>query len=235
MELDLRGVPKGEQFPRVLEAFDGLALDGSLVLSGDSDSRPIYEGLSAERGEVLAWSFLPSERGTWRARLSRLLPKDEEATVSHFFSRDHSEIDVLLHHLKRDLDSSAERGVPSREALRASFREFDARLERHIRWEEEILFPAVERQVPDLTEGPGRVMRAEHEEIRALKSNVEERFLAEDAPGSGMHEAARALDALMGILVEHNGKEEQVYYPMSDEIFSPREAGRLLSEVRSLK
>lgn len=64
-----------------------------------------------------------------------------EQTIGGFFQGDHTEIDAIFVDLQRDLgeaaENAAEKSAEKRASLLARFDQFDARLERHIRWEEE--------------------------------------------------------------------------------------------------
>ena len=70
-------------------------------------------------------------------------------TITEFFEQDHKEIDALVEGLTFDSPRALER-----------FERFDARLERHIHWEESLLFPAAARHAPQLQAGPIGVMLA---------------------------------------------------------------------------
>ncbi|MBI5630706.1 MAG: hemerythrin domain-containing protein [Elusimicrobia bacterium] len=138
--------------------------------------------------------------------------------VSEFFERDHREIDALLADVAFD---------SGREAA-AKFAEFDARLERHIRWEESILFPAVARNAPDLAMGPIRVMSMEHELIREGKTGALAALNACDAK-----RARQFVEAMERVLRDHNFKEEQFLYPACDNLLSMEERRIVLQQVRS--
>lgn len=82
----------------------------------------------------------------------------------------------------------------------------------HLSVEEELLFPAFERRT-GVDSGPTRVMRAEHHQMRAL--------MAEMARAADNGERDRFLDLaemLVIFLQQHNMKEENVLYPMLDEV-----------------
>lgn len=140
-------------------------------------------------------------------------------TVCEFFEKDHREIDALL--------AAVDYAKP-REACEP-FREFRARLERHIRWEESLLFPAAAAKAPQLEPGPIRVMLMEHEQIRAsTKATLE-------ALEKGDSGAARlAAQALLVALGGHNSKEERILYPACDDLLSESETEALLSRARAV-
>ncbi|HET6204163.1 MAG TPA: hemerythrin domain-containing protein [Planctomycetota bacterium] len=135
----------------------------------------------------------------------------EPTTITDFFQQDHREIDDLY----RDALERAREGEPAH-AL-ATFDEYDRNLERHIRWEEDLIFPAFEEASGLHGEGPTEVMRAEHREIRVLKQRLraEIAVLRGRADGSApLWRTARSLEKILG---EHNAKEETVLYLACDQ------------------
>lgn len=137
--------------------------------------------------------------------------------ISSFFERDHAEIDAVL--------ESVPFAKPKEAAAR--FAEFDRRLERHIEWEESILFPAVAEKAPELEGGPLAVMRQEHKEIRAAKAAAQAALKEGDGP-----QARRDTDAMLSVLKPHNRKEEQILYPACDELLDDGERRAVLERVR---
>lgn len=228
--LDVRPIPAAQKHPRIFERFDALTEGDSFVLVNDHDPRPLYYRFRMERRDVFLWIPLADGPEEWRIEIVRLNPKETETEVGSYFGRDHDEIDVILGYLRKDLRA----GDSHRTAARL-FDEFNARLERHIRWEEEILFPAVEARQPFLADGPGRVMRLEHEEIRRLKA-IAAKHLHEKTPtADGIARAAESIEGMTAVLVGHNHKEESVYYPTADQVFAEEEAGEILARVRALR
>ena len=91
-------------------------------------------------------------------------------------------------------------------------------LETHLNREEHILFPAFEAQTGN-TQGPTAVMRMEHEQMRSLVSEMDEAIVARDADSFlGLAET------LMILTQQHNMKEEQILYPMSDQVLGNPDA-----------
>lgn len=123
--------------------------------------------------------------------------------ITRYFMHDHQEVDGIL----RDFEASLEAGWPDPELLE----QFEARLRRHMYWEEEILFPAVEGHG---LQGPIAVMIAEHGEICRSIAAIQ-RGLQE---GEGQDRLERHLRDLKETLVVHNGKEEGILYPTADEV-----------------
>jgi len=142
------------------------------------------------------------------------------STVTEYLGADHERLDAIVLEVEKLVQS----GLVSDGA--AAFARFAEGLDRHIRAEEEILFPAFE-EATGMTSGPTVVMRAEHAELRRLLPEVS------SALGGGDAQAALgALRRLMGLLSEHNMKEESILYPMTDR--SARDVAGLVDSVRSV-
>ena len=137
--------------------------------------------------------------------------------INGFFEKDHDEIDAIL--------VGVDYGRPG-EAL-PRFEEFDRRLERHIVWEESLLFPAAVSAAPHLEHGPVAVMKMEHERIRERKAEAIRRLRGGDASG-----ASRAVEEMLEVLRPHNMKEERILYPACDQFLAGPAADALLARVR---
>lgn len=135
-------------------------------------------------------------------------------TISAFFENDHREIDAILERTAFDSPSAL-----------SNFSAFNARLERHIRWEEELLFPAVAAKAPPLAMGPIRVMKLEHQAIREHKAATLAALKAGDAASAKAHS-----EAMVQVLTGHNHKEEAVLYPACDQMLAS-EAQALLAKL----
>ncbi|OGT80331.1 MAG: hypothetical protein A3H91_09985 [Gammaproteobacteria bacterium RIFCSPLOWO2_02_FULL_61_13] len=92
------------------------------------------------------------------------------------------------------------------------YRQFQDEMLRHMATEEEILFPAFE-QVTGQAQGPTRVMCMEHEQMRELLQEMSPALAAQDAGA-----LAGIAETLLIFMQQHNMKEEQVLYPMLDEM-----------------
>lgn len=138
-------------------------------------------------------------------------------SISDHYGDDHDRLDELFRRFQTLKDSD-------REAAVGAFREFHAGLERHIVWEEEILFPAFESKT-GMTEGPTRVMRWEHEQIREFLGAIAARLAAGD-DNTGGHEAG-----LLAVLGPHNEKEEGILYPMIDQVTDADDRTEIFAEM----
>lgn len=100
---------------------------------------------------------------------------------------------------------------------REAFKEFKFGLQRHIIWEETILFPLFEKKTGMYQTGPTEVMRQEHRQIGDCLEAIHKKVQQRD-PNSDAEERS-----LLAILVAHNQKEETVLYPALDRLLSDEE------------
>jgi iron-sulfur cluster repair protein YtfE (RIC family) len=124
---------------------------------------------------------------------------------------DHKHLDATL------LESEQAAHGGSFAEARKRFDAFASGLVRHIDAEEDTLFPELEELEPG-ARGPTSVMRAEHEELRALLAHIAA-DLAAATPGW-----QASVHRLKETLLTHNTKEERMLYPMADA--AARSAGR---------
>lgn len=102
---------------------------------------------------------------------------------------------------------------------------FATDLEHHLQQEETLLFPAFE-EATGMTCGPTQVMRGEHVQMRQLVKEMTQALGDEDkAQYLGLSET------LMILMQQHNMKEEQVLYPMSQQAVT--DADSLLKAMQS--
>ena len=134
----------------------------------------------------------------------------EQKTISAFFEQDHDRLDELFktfQKLKRSDFSKA----------KEAFKEFKFGLQRHIVWEEDLLFPLWEEKTGMSEGGPTFVMRNEHRRIGQLLEAIHDK-VAEQNPDSDQEE-----EVLVNLLGSHNMKEERVLYPAIDQVTTPEE------------
>jgi iron-sulfur cluster repair protein YtfE (RIC family) len=138
----------------------------------------------------------------------------EGRTVAGVFRRDHEEVRRLSAGLDPLSPGAAERAEA-----------FARRLERHMAWEEEILYPALTRAAPARAGAEFARLRAEHSRHRGLLAALL-RLLREGGDG------AQALaDEMRAELERHAEEEERLVYSEGDRILSPAAAGRILAVV----
>jgi hemerythrin-like domain-containing protein len=118
------------------------------------------------------------------------------ATVTEYLSWDHDRLEAILEATRRAVDEGRFADA------RAVYRGFDEGLDRHIRIEEELLFPVFEAR-SGIVNGPTDVMRAEHQAIRIALTMMREALEASDPVRFDT-----GLKYLQSVLPDHNAKEE---------------------------
>lgn len=192
-----------QSYDDTLRAFDALQPDQVFVLASDGDPRPVLRRLQSDRPRQFEWSVLEAGPARYRIEIRRrdaAVPRD----VSEFLGWDHRRLAGILTEVTRLVGNGAHADAAP------LFAEFACGLNWHIDAEEITLFPAFEQKTGVL-EGPTTVLRDEHRQIRSRMDEVAGALKAGDAAAAG-----RAIAALDDILGEHNDKEEQVLYPMTD-------------------
>ena len=107
-------------------------------------------------------------------------------SVRRFFAEDHDRLDGLFARFQ-------ERKRADYADAKLSFREFKFGLQRHIVWEEQILFPLFEQKTGMHGTGPTEVMRHEHrligERLEALHDKVRRDDPESDAEEQALRQA----------------------------------------------
>ena len=99
-------------------------------------------------------------------------------------------------------------------------------IERHIKLEEELLFPAFEEKT-GMTSGPTAIMRMEHDQMRGMFAQMRTAIEVKDA-----EQYLGVAETLLILLQQHNMKEESMLYPMLDQSLGD-EAQSLLAQLES--
>jgi hemerythrin-like domain-containing protein len=129
-------------------------------------------------------------------------------TITQTLSQDHSRCDKLF--------AQAEETVAKTQWERAAtdFADFRAAMERHFTMEEHVLFPSVEERTGQ-TAGPTQVMQMEHQYMRQVFASLQECITQQDS-----EQYLGLSETLLMLMRQHNAKEEQILYPMSDQVLN---------------
>jgi regulator of cell morphogenesis and NO signaling len=131
----------------------------------------------------------------------------EPKTITAFYEQDHDRLDELFKTFQQMKRSDF---LKAKEA----FKEFKYGLQRHIVWEEDILFPLWEKETGITEGGATSVMRTEHRQIGQHLEAIHSKVMDQN-PDSDQEE-----QALLNLLGSHNMKEERVLYPGIDRVAS---------------
>ncbi|MBI2996583.1 MAG: hemerythrin domain-containing protein [Candidatus Melainabacteria bacterium] len=142
-------------------------------------------------------------------------------SIAEYFSRDHGRLDNLfkgfLNFKKSDFSQAKE-----------LFKEFKTSLQRHIVWEEDLLFPAFEKKTGMTNAGPTAVMRSEHIEIGGFLEQIHEK-IKENNLNSDSEERN-----LLSALSHHNLKEEKILYPSIDGLLKESERKEIFEAMKNI-
>jgi hemerythrin superfamily protein len=145
----------------------------------------------------------------------------EQETITKFYEADHDRLDELFktfQTLKRSDFAKA----------KDAFKEFKIGLQRHIVWEEELLFPMWEEKTGMVEDGPTPVMRFEHSQIRQYLDAIHQKVEGQNP------DTDREEQALLQVLGSHNRKEERALYPAIDNVTSAEERATVFSSMNAI-
>lgn len=131
--------------------------------------------------------------------------------ISLIMTQHHRDCDLLFSEMENAVSTGE--WVRSKEACD----QFCTNMLNHFATEEETIFPAFE-ELTGNTQGPTMVMKMEHEQMRALIDDLRQAVNQEDTD-----QVLGIADTVMLMIQQHNMKEEQVLYPMIDQVVSQPE------------
>ena len=140
-------------------------------------------------------------------------------TILEFMSVDHDRLDnkIRMYSTEKLVDI---------ERAESIFLSFKNELERHIIWEEDILFPVFERKTGIKDGGPTSVMRIEHIEIKKYLQEIKRKLHVKKIQDPCKEEVA-----IFKVLESHNQKEENILYPGIDNLTSEQEKEQMIKQM----
>ncbi|HLF34190.1 MAG TPA: hemerythrin domain-containing protein [Cyclobacteriaceae bacterium] len=142
--------------------------------------------------------------------------------VLEYMGNDHDRLDNILAEFRKTWSSDQDKA-------KSLFFDFKIGLQRHIVWEEEILFPIFEDKTGMNESGPTAVMRMEH---RQIKDFLEEIYVK--ITSGKTDEIESLVRKLLEVLVSHNQKEEMVLYPWIDRQANDEEIEEVFEKIENL-
>ena len=100
---------------------------------------------------------------------------------------------------------------------------------KHFKKEEDSLFPTFE-EISGSVEGPTRIMKFEHEQVRGLIGKM-----AEAIENKNMDAYLSLAESMMILLQQHNMKEEQMLYAMCDRVIPQDKKEEVLKVMREME
>ena len=145
----------------------------------------------------------------------------EQKTITEFFEQDHDRLDELFKTFQQFKRSDFPKA-------QEAFKGFKFGLQRHIVWEEDLLFPIWEKKTGMLDSGPTPVMRTEHRQIGQQLEAIHQK-VADHNPDSDQEE-----QMLLDLLGSHNRKEEKALYPAIDKVTSAEERETVFLDMHNI-
>jgi iron-sulfur cluster repair protein YtfE (RIC family) len=145
-----------------------------------------------------------------------------DPTVNQYYTEDHEHLHAALHRFQ-----SLKAGEPDKAA--EAFHGFKAGLERHILWEERILFRWYDQQLGHLSNCLTASLRRDHGQILVYLDEIS-RKLAQGNVATGDEEGR-----LETLLRFHNQKEEQALYPAMDQILNDEQRAAVFVAMKKAK
>jgi len=221
--LDVREMAPKDRHSTIFKTFGALAPGESFTLVNDHEPKPLLYQFQNEHDGEFDWWTLEQGPERWRVAVERRKEAGADRSVTEYFESDHRRLDAIYDRFQDEFRAG------EWEAAEADFREFRLGLKRHIKAEEEILFPTFEEKTGMVDAGPTFVMRMEHKDIQDYLDRVLE--------GAEAKDPARTKDAaalLTGILADHNMKEEHILYPESDSFLNGTERSDVVKKAQAI-
>ncbi len=142
--------------------------------------------------------------------------------ITDFMGDDHRRCDTIF--------ATAEESVSKNDwpLAESNNRRFVDAMEHHFKMEEEMLFPRFE-EVSGQMMGPTEMMRHEHRQMRQLFEQMNQAVTAKSAD-----DYLGASETLLILMQQHNAKEEQMLYPMSDQVLAG-EQDELINKLEAIE
>lgn len=132
-------------------------------------------------------------------------------SITHYLTEEHRKCDKIYAEVEKAVNEE------NWEKAKELFKEFKDKTLLHFQKEEEVLFPEFEQKT-GIVMGPTQVMRMEHNQARELLERMEKALEEKNK-----EEFLSLGESLMILIQQHNMKEEQILYPMSDQNLNSEE------------
>jgi regulator of cell morphogenesis and NO signaling len=144
-----------------------------------------------------------------------------QTTITEFFEQDHDRLDELFKTFQQFKRS---------DFLKAqeSFTGFKSGLQRHIVWEEDLLFPLWEGKTGMTDSGPTPAMRNEHRQIGQQLEAIQQKMTDQNS------DSDQEEQALLDLLGSHNRKEERALYPAIDKVTTVEERAAVFQNMKDI-
>lgn len=142
--------------------------------------------------------------------------------INQTYTEDHERLRQLFQRF-RGLKATDRAGA------KEAFNEFKSELERHIRWEERILFPWFDHKYTHLKYSPIPLLHREHEQILVYLADIQGKLAKEDF---STDENERDIEMALRL---HSENEEDGLFPALDKILTVQERAAIYEAMDQCK
>jgi uncharacterized protein (DUF2249 family) len=208
----------------LFSAFDTLTPGESVILVADQPPGAFLEDLQTARRGLFEWSPLLEDRQGWHVEITRRNARPGSLrTVTEAMAWDHQRLVAL------ELRAFAAFIRPDRDKARFLYSALRQGSLRHMRVEEDLLFPVFEMKAGLPYCGPTALLRAEHTELRRLLAELLE---AASERSDSIHDLRLEFHTRIR---DHDRKEEWILYPGIDRLLTAVECDALVANVQSFR
>jgi iron-sulfur cluster repair protein YtfE (RIC family) len=143
-----------------------------------------------------------------------------EPTIAGYLAEDQRRLDALL------ASCLAAARAADFEVARTVFRHFEAAFLLHMKVEEQVVFPVFEDRT-GLQWGPTMTLRGEHRALRHAVAGLQEGLAL-----ANLRLVETGASELEKLSPDHEGKEANVFFPMTDRLLGPGERAALVERMR---
>lgn len=205
--VDLNGLASDAAGSKLESAFSSLE-QGRLLVQGDGDFGAIMKPFQDAHWGEYDWHPLEIGADSWSGYL--VARGSGFTSLVQIMESHHKHCDTTYVTAENTLnEGNTEEGKKLMSA-------FLWNMENHFQREEQIIFPAFEQKTGMTDSGPTQVMRTEHQQIRGVLEEIKKSMAAGD-----YQEIINQAETMLILIAQHNSKEENILYPMSDQHLGP--------------
>ncbi len=202
--IDLGGQAGDQGLAELESAFKNMGSQEQLLVKGSGDFETTMKAFQDKNWGQYDWLPIIVGSDGWSGYL--VAKGSGFSMIVQIMESHHKHCDTLYVTAENNLnDGNEEEG----KKLLAAFL---WNMEMHFRREEEIIFPAFEQKTGMSGGGPTQVMRTEHQQIRSVLAEMKKSLDSGD-----YQEIFNQAETMLILIQQHNSKEENILYPMSDQ------------------
>ena len=205
--IDLKSSTEPDDLNQMNAAFGDLTPGQTLIVQTAGNPRGLISRFMEVHWGEFDWALLREESGNCAASLTRRTSPGPSGLLE-MMEADHRRCDELFSQAE---DAAQQGDLPQAQTL---YQQFALGMTRHFSMEEDGFFSSFDERMGSTGGGPVMVMREEHQQILGLMSRM-----GNALDNGDLEDYLGAADTLLYLMEQHNMKEEQMLYPMADDVF----------------